>query len=750
MMFGPGDSRRLRKLTIAAITTGVLLVMAGVRVADLRWARAETLKAAESRAANQAVIMSAYLAETFAAGDASLRQLALHNQRVGGPSAPAAEWAPSLASAKAGLTSVGAITVVDRDGIIRQSTRADIIGQSRSRERLFKQALSGSGDELLVGTPLRPNVEPRAYIIPIGRRLATPDGAFEGLVVASFLPWTTHGFFQAIEAGEHGTVWVFHESGPVLFREPAAADASPESAPKNPIFAAAHARGRGVLHAPLQPGGPVLITAFHTATNPALITAVSLDRDEILADWMHEAIGSAAVLSLLGVMMGIGLFLLFRQMDAKANAERALTESREREASRLREANDRLAAALEREQNARKEAEAASQLKDQFLMTVSHELRTPLTAITGWARMLVDGAVSDRQKMAALRTIDRNAQAQARLIDDLLDVSRVMSGKLRLDMRLVPVEDVVRNAMDTIGPAAEAKGIRLESVVDRSAGRVPGDPERLQQIVWNLLSNAVKFTPYGGRVTLNAARADSYVEIAVRDSGIGIATEFLPHVFERFRQQDGGTTRRYGGLGLGLAIVRNLVELHGGSVAAHSDGEGHGSLFTVRLPTVPAAAAAPQEAASPVIPAAPVATAPGALRGLRVLLVDDDAAARELFRTVMEHAGAAVTAASSAHDALAALQRQSHDVIVSDIEMPDVDGYSLVHQALTIAEVRGERLSAIAVTAYSRPEDEAQSLAAGFHQHVRKPVDPGALVAAVLRACAPGDARRAADGPSSR
>jgi signal transduction histidine kinase/CheY-like chemotaxis protein len=491
----------------------------------------------------------------------------------------------------------------------------------------------------------------------------------------------------------------------------------------------------------------VLITAYHTATNPALITAVSLDRDEILADWRREAFVSAAVVSLLGVMMAVGLFVLFRQMDAKASAERALTEAEELEAARLRDANDRLAMALEREQNARKEAEAASQLKDQFLMTVSHELRTPLTAITGWARMLVDGAVSERQKMAALRTIDRNAQAQARLIDDLLDVSRVMSGKLRLDVRVVPVEDVVRNAMDTIGPAAEAKGIRVESVVDRSAGRVPGDPERLQQIVWNLLSNAVKFTPFGGRVTLTAARTDGYVEISVRDTGIGIATEFLPHVFERFRQQDGGTTRRYGGLGLGLAIVRNLVELHGGSVGAHSDGEGRGSVFTVKLPAAPGLAA-PADAIPSIAPALPVVTAPGALRGLCVLLVDDDAAARELFRTVLEHAGATVTAASSAAEAVAALRRQPHDVIVSDIEMPDVDGYSLVHEALAIAERRGERLAAIAVTAYSRPEDEARSLAAGFHLHLRKPVDPGALVAAVMAACESDSGRRAADGPS--
>jgi signal transduction histidine kinase/ActR/RegA family two-component response regulator len=744
MMFGPGI--QLRRFTIAAITTGVLLLLAGVRAADLATSRAETLRASESRAANQAVIVSAYLAETFAAGDASLRQLALHNRRVGGPLAPPSEWNPSLMSAKAGLTSVGAITVVDRDGIIRHSTRTDIVGQSRSREPLYLAAVSGSGDELLVGTPLVPPAGPRAFVIPIGRRLTAADGTFEGVVVASFLPWTTREFFQAIDVGARGVAWVFHRSGKLLFRKPAVEDTSRESGPENPIFAAAARGGSGVLHAPVRPDAPVLITAYHTERDPDLITAVSFDRDEILADWTREAIASALLAALLAVMNGVGLLMLFRQMDAKAVAEIALTRAKELEAARLRHANDRLAAALEREQNARKEAEAASQLKDQFLMTVSHELRTPLTAITGWARMLVDGAVSERQKQAALRTIDRNAQAQARLIDDLLDVSRVMSGKLRLEVRMVPVEDVVRNAMDTVSPAAEAKGIHLESVVDRSAGRIPGDPERLQQIVWNLLSNAVKFTPSGGSVHVSATRSDGHVEIAVRDTGIGIGAEFLPHVFERFRQQDGGTTRRYGGLGLGLAIVRNLVELHGGSVSAHSDGENRGSLFTVRLPAAPAVPAAPEP--GPSAPAVPLTAGPGALRNVRVLLVDDDGAARELFRTVLEVAGATVMVAASAAEALAAFRRAPYDVMVSDIEMPDVDGYSLLQETLAIANSRGDRFAAIAVTAYSRPEDEARSLAAGFHLHVSKPVDPGVLVAAVMMVCQPDAPGRAAEGPS--
>jgi signal transduction histidine kinase/CheY-like chemotaxis protein len=534
----------------------------------------------------------------------------------------------------------------------------------------------------------------------------------------------------------------------LLLREPAADDTQAVPQRNNPIFVAAAGNGRGALEAPVLSGGPVLLSAYFTSKNPALVTAVSLDRDEVLADWRRETYTSAAVLGFVAVMLGLGLFVLFRQMDAKAGAELALKRGQEIEAARLRDANDRLVAALEREQSARREAEAASQLKDQFLMTVSHELRTPLTAIIGWARMLVDGAVSERQKEAALRTIERNAHAQTRLIDDLLDVSRVMSGKLRLDVRSVAVEDIVRNAMDTVGPAADAKAIRIESAIDRGVGRISGDPERLQQIVWNLLSNAVKFTPHGGRVTISVRAVDDEIEIVVRDTGIGIGPEFLPHVFERFRQQDAGTTRRYGGLGLGLAIVRNLVELHGGSVSAQSDGEGRGAVFTVRLPAA-VGAAAPCEAGVLARPA-PLSPGAGRLHGVRVLVVDDDAAARELFATVLDVAGATVTTAASAHDAIAMLRHSSHDVLLSDIEMPEVDGYSLVQQALAIAQARGERLVGIAVTAYSRPEDEARSLAAGFHCHLQKPVDPRALVAAVLAASDAAPEARAAEGPSRR
>ena len=718
----------MRKLVIAALTLGVVATMAALRAADLRWTRAETLRAAESRAENLALIITAYLGETFAAGDASLRQLALHSRRVGGPRAPAENWEPILASAKAGLTSVGALSVLDRAGIIRHSTRADVIGQSRRNEYLLKRALGPGHDELLIGTPFRSPVIPGQLLIPIGRRLTTDYGVIEGLVAASFLPVVPQRFFRSVDVGERGNVSVFHPTGVVLFSEPSTVSRIGESARNNRIFQTALERGgNGRLREPLADGGPVLISAFHTMSAPPLVVSVSLDEAEVLAEWEHDAATSAAQFGAAAVTILATLVILFWQMDAKTRAERALADTQQLESVRLRDANDRLASALEREQHVRREAEAASALKDEFLMMVSHELRTPLTAIYGWTRMLVVGAVSDRQRETALRTIERNARAQARLIDDLLDVSASAGGKLRLDMRMVEVTTVVEDAVETVTAAAEAKGIRIRSAIDPAAGRVAGDTDRLQQIVWNLLSNAVKFTPSGGRIDVTATRTGNDVEIAVSDTGIGISPEFLPHVFERFRQEDAGTKRRYGGIGLGLAVVRNLVELHGGSVSAHSDGVNRGSRFVVRLP---APVPAPSDAA--VSGPRPDASAASRLDDIRVLVVDDDAEARTLFATILASAGATVTSASSATDALNALRRSRHDVLVSDIEMPDVDGYGLLREALAIAHSRNERLMAVSVTAYSRPEDEARSLAAGFHRHVKKPIDPAALVQVVV------------------
>jgi signal transduction histidine kinase len=325
-----------------------------------------------------------------------------------------------------------------------------------------------------------------------------------------------------------------------------------------------------------------MISAFHIAG--PFIVAVSLDRSDVLVRFDREVRWSVSLLAVAAALLGATLIVLFRQMDAKVAAQRALEEARQAEAARLRASNEQLAAMVDREQRARREAETASALKDQFLMTISHELRTPLTAIAGWARLLVDDMVTEEQRNAALRTIDRNAQTQTRLIDDLLDVSGIMTGKLRLDVRRVQIDDVIGAAVDAVRPGAAAKDVEITATVAADVGFVMGDGERLQQIIWNLLSNAVKFTPNGGRVRMAASRGDEHVQIVVTDNGIGIPDAFLPHVFDRFRQADTGSSRRHGGLGLGLSIVRSLVELHGGTIDAHSDGEGKGASFTVRLP----------------------------------------------------------------------------------------------------------------------------------------------------------------------
>jgi signal transduction histidine kinase len=315
-----------------------------------------------------------------------------------------------------------------------------------------------------------------------------------------------------------------------------------------------------------------------------LVVAVSLDQNEILAPYQREVRAFVGNYTLISLMVFGVLFLLTRQLARNAAAEAELLRARQAESERLRVLNDRLSEMLEREQAARRDAEEASALKDQFVMTVSHELRTPLTAIAGWARMLVDGMVGDDKRESALRSIERNAQAQKRLIEDLLDIAGIMAGKLRLDVRPIAVAEVIHNAVDAVMPAASAKGIRLETSMDPAAGTISADPERLQQVVWNLLSNAVKFTPQGGQVSVQVRRAPQALHITVADTGNGISHELLPHVFERFRQGAAGNARRHGGLGLGLAIVRNLVELHGGTVTARSDGEGRGASFDVVIP----------------------------------------------------------------------------------------------------------------------------------------------------------------------
>ena len=578
----------MSKLLIALLTTGAMLIFAGIRLADFREWRAQTLNAAEARAANLSTILSEYMHEMFAAGDASLRQLVVHSRRVGGPGASEAEWMPSLTSARAGLSGVGSLSVVDAHGTIRYSTQPAIVGESRRTDYAFTRLSTAASDELVVSKPFLTVRDPRQFIIPIARRLTTKSGAFEGLIVASFIPAAPRGFFRTIDVGKTGAVWVFHPDGVVLFREPSTTDQLGDAASENPIFAQAKGgSASGRLRTPLRPGGPALISAFRTIATPPLIVAVSLDENEVLTEYRHQVRASGLFFLALVATMAGTLFVLFRQMDEKRRAERALSDAQGVEAIRLSEINERLAGALAGERRARSEVEAASRLKDEFLMTLSHELRTPLTAIQGWAQMLASGDLDERRRKTAIDTIDRNARAQTRLINDLLDVSQAIGGTLRLEIHDVDLEALVRHGVETLRPAAEAKFIRVDTDADPSLGVVSGDPVRLQQVVWNLLSNAIKFTPGGGRVTIRLRRVDGSVDLLVSDTGIGISPAFLPHVFERFRQEEAATTRRYGGLGLGLAIVRHLVELHGGSVLAESAGEGRGATFRVRLPVKP-------------------------------------------------------------------------------------------------------------------------------------------------------------------
>jgi PAS domain S-box-containing protein len=383
---------------------------------------------------------------------------------------------------------------------------------------------------------------------------------------------------------------------------------------------------------------------------------------------------------------------------------------------------------LVRAQAARAEAEAANRTKDQFLATISHELRTPLNAVYGWAKMLRAGNLDDAGAARAVEVIERNAGVQVKMIDDLLDVSRITTGKLQLDVGVVDPRAVVEAALDVVAPAAAAKQIRLQPVLDPRAGPLMGDADRLQQVVWNLLSNSVKFTPKGGRIQVHLRRVNSHVEIAVADSGEGIDPALLPVIFDRLRQGTGG---RRGGLGIGLSLVRHLVELHGGEVSAHSDGPGQGAVFVVKLPVTIIRPAdrcdsdRPADVTFPVVAGRP-------LEGLRVLAAEDDVDSLELLRAILTTQGAAVTTAVSGTAALDSLTRGIPDIVLSDIEMPGGDGYALIRAIRTADDARWRTLPAVALTAYGRVEDRVRLLSAGFNMHLPKPVDPSEVAAVIL------------------
>lgn len=382
---------------------------------------------------------------------------------------------------------------------------------------------------------------------------------------------------------------------------------------------------------------------------------------------------------------------------------------------------------LESEQAARSEAERTGRLKDEFLLTLSHELRTPLNAILGWSQLLRRGKPDMARIAHGLEVIERNVRAQGQLIDDLLDMSRIISGKLRLNVQRVDLVAVIEAALETVRLSAETKNIHIQKVFAPFVGIVSGDSARLQQIVWNLLSNAIKFTPKGGRVQVVLERVSSHVEISVTDTGQGIQPEFLPYVFDRFRQADASTTRNHGGLGLGLAIVKHLTELHGGSVRLKSVGEGKGATFIIALPLVAVAEFVPNSNMEGLADDTHLR-----LDGVKVLVVDDEPDACELIRLVLEEYHAEVITAASAQEALDLLECEQPDVLVSDIGMPQEDGYQFIHKVRMLDPARGGKIPAVALTAYARAEDSKLAILSGYQIHVTKPVEPSELVAVVF------------------
>jgi signal transduction histidine kinase/ActR/RegA family two-component response regulator len=413
---------------------------------------------------------------------------------------------------------------------------------------------------------------------------------------------------------------------------------------------------------------------------------------------------------------------------AQTEAARLHVEELSRYISELQRSEEAREQLLLRAERARADAEAANRIKDEFLATLSHELRTPLTSLLGWSSVLRESKRDEKVLAQGLEAIDRNAKVQAQLIDDLLDVSRIVSGKLNLDVRPLDICSVTRAAINVVQPAADAKGITLDYWAQPGLGAISADSARLQQIVWNLLSNAVKFTPHGGKINVRVERDGTNARVTVSDTGQGIEAEFLPRVFDRFRQADSSTTRNFGGLGLGLAIVRHLVELHGGTVFAESEGTGRGAIFSASFPLLtdrgPIAVMHSGEMHAAEIKS---------LDGLRVLLVDDERETREIISTVVERTGAEVKSCTSAREALAELLHWRPDVILSDIGMPDEDGYSFIGRVRALSHDEGGNTPAAALTAYAREEDRKQALAAGYQMHIAKPIGAGQLVMMIAK-----------------
>ncbi|WP_151638921.1 MHYT domain-containing protein [Noviherbaspirillum aerium] len=436
----------------------------------------------------------------------------------------------------------------------------------------------------------------------------------------------------------------------------------------------------------------------------------------------QDALAVLVIIATVGVLTVALMASIYDARLESGSRNLALSQAKAEERQRM----------LMLEREARSQAERMSEMKDEFLATLSHELRTPLNAILGWAQILQRGVTDEATLRKGLDTIERNAHAQAQLIEDLLDMSKIISGKVRLEMKSIDPVGFIEGAMETVRPAAMAKNIRMEKSLDRDTGPIYGDPNRLQQVMWNLLSNAVKFTPGGGTVRLEMEKHDRGIRIRVSDSGIGISPDFLPYVFDRFRQADASTTRRYGGLGLGLSIARQLVELQGGTIEVASAGENMGTTFTIHLPLIeaqpePLMLMTTRDRTN----AAPALLDAVDLSAIKVLVVDDEPDARDLVEHILSRNGASVITAANAFKALALVEDVRPDVIVSDIGMPDMDGYEFMRQVRMLSEARGGNVPALALTAFTRSDDRMRALRAGFNSYMSKPVEPPALLAAV-------------------
>ena len=719
-------------------TVAVLVAVCTLEGFDLWWRYKATLRAGESRAQNLSLVLAEYLRGSFAVADTALRQLAVHGRRIGGPDAPVAEWDGILAAARAAMPvgGTGSISVADAAGIIRQSTMKSLVGQSRREQHIFQRLSRPGPDELTMDAPfLVPRGEARRYILPLGRRLTTADGAFDGVIVTTFEIQEFRKFFSTVGRRQSRCHLGLPSGRHVIFRVPGSDASTGQSAAGDPVMQASRDHPAGVVVGPLGADGEPYISAYQTlGAPPPAVVSVSLSRADILAEWYTQLRTALVALGALTMTLSAIVLVLFRQMTARAQAENELRRLQDDEATRLRGANEQLEAALEREQRARRDAESASRLKDEFLMTLSHELRTPLTAIFGWVRMLATKPLSEEERTRALGAVERNARAQTRLIDDLLDVSRAISGKLRLEPR--PVQRAGRRA----------GGHRHGRPGHRGQGHSPRPADRARP----------RADSRGPR-----SRAADRLEPALERDQV--------HAGRRHHRRVGGAGRRRRGdrrqrqrdrhpsrvRALRLRAIPPGRRRHPAAVRRPRSRPRHrpaSRRAARRQRRVPKAAgrAGERRSASPCRHARRGGTrgptsrwrrtimrrqGRARLDGIRVLVVDDEPDARDLFGSILQAAGAAVTTAGSAAEARECMAAERPQVLLSDIEMPGEDGYQLVKQAR--AGSARQPLIAIAVTAYARDVDRRRALDAGFDWHLSKPIEPDDLIGVIASLMAP-------------